>query len=104
MRVFGFFLQSISFRAISLIILAGKGKNNTLKCNRMKSRPCRRISTLILRKISRIGARPAGTEETQFVGADLPQVVELVRIISFLPSGVTGLACGLVVLIVYLGW
>jgi hypothetical protein len=87
-----------------------------------------RMSTLVVRKVARLGARPAGAEETQFVGADLPQVphlacaavvlaslwwwlidvglgqvVELVRIVAFLPSGVVSLFCGLVVLLFYLG-
>ena len=63
-----------------------------------------RMSTLILSKVSRIGSRPHGAEETQFIGADMPQLVELTRIIAFLPSGLVGLACGMVVLVVYLGW
>jgi hypothetical protein len=59
---------------------------------------------LVLRKVSRIGARPPGTEETSFLGADLPQLVEQTRTVAFLPSGVVSLGCGLVVLLVYLGW
>jgi hypothetical protein len=62
------------------------------------------MSTLILRKVSRLGVRPNGTEEAQFIGADLPQIVELVRMVSLLPSGIVGLASGLVVLLIYLGW
>lgn len=63
-----------------------------------------RMSTLILRKVSRMGIRPHGSEEAQFIGADLPQVVELVRLAALLPSGIVGLASGLVVLLIYLGW
>jgi len=32
-----------------------------------------RMSSLVLRKVARLGVRPMGVEETQFVGADLPQ-------------------------------
>ena len=62
-----------------------------------------RMATLLLSKVTRVGKRPEGKEETKMVGADLPGLLEQIRIVAFLPSGIAGLLGGLSVLIVYLG-
>ena len=62
-----------------------------------------RMATLLLSKVTRVGKRPEGKEETKMVGADLPGLLEQIRIVAFLPSGIAGLFGGLSVLIVYLG-
>jgi hypothetical protein len=62
-----------------------------------------RMSTLLLSKVSRIGARPPGIEETNLISADVPQLIEQTRIIGFLPSGIAGIVGGLVMLVAFLG-
>jgi ABC-type multidrug transport system fused ATPase/permease subunit len=63
-----------------------------------------RQSTLLLRKISRIGKRPAGAEETKYIGSDLTHLLEGIRFVSFMPSGLSGLMGGIAVLIAFMGW
>ena len=62
-----------------------------------------RSSMLLLSKVSRVGARPHDVSEATFVSSDLVQLMEQLRTLAFLPTGVVGIIGGVSMLITYLG-
>jgi ABC-type multidrug transport system fused ATPase/permease subunit len=62
-----------------------------------------RMSSLVLIKITRMGTRPHGVEETTFVSADMTQLIFNTRFTCYLPTGLAGIFGGVAVLIIYLG-
>ena len=63
-----------------------------------------RMSILVAGKISRVGHRPLDVNETNYISSDIPQLLQFLGFMVLLPSGVTCIFSGFVVLVVYLGW